>query len=61
MIHSNTSLERAAHGHWPRVPLTNADRLRIFRQRLAQSATPEFNNFFPAGRLAGTQPKEQQR
>lgn len=58
---SNTSVELVKWGKIPRKPLTNDQRLQLFRRRRAASCTTEFNTFFPAGHVAGTNPKEQQR
>lgn len=58
---SNTSIERVKFGQLPRMPMTNDQRLQIFRTRRAATCTTEFTTIFPAGRLPGTTPKEQQR
>ncbi len=58
---SNASLELVRYGKQPRQPLTNDQRLQLFRRRRAITCTTEFNTFFPAGRVAGTNPKELQR
>ncbi len=51
----NSSLELVRHGKQPRQPLTNDQRLQLFRRRRAASCTTEFNTFFPAGRVAGSE------
>ncbi len=61
MMFSNASLELVRHGKEPRRPLTNDQRLQQFRRRRAVTCTTEFNTAFPAGRKAGTNPKEQQQ
>lgn len=57
----NSSIELVRYGKKPRQPPTNDQRLQLFRSRSAATSTTEFNTVFPAGRLAGTHPKEQQR
>lgn len=60
MQFSNTSVELVRHGKQPRQPMSNDQRLQLFRRRHAATCTTEFNTAFPAGRLAGTHPKKEQ-
>jgi hypothetical protein len=57
----NSSIELVRYGKHPRRPLTNDQRLQLFRSRSAKTSTTEFNTVFPAGRVAQQHPKEQQQ
>lgn len=47
----NASIERIKHGKEPRDPMTNDDRLRLFRTRMASLCVTEFNTVFIAGKV----------
>lgn len=60
MQFSNTSVELVRYGKQPRQPMSNDQRLQLFRRRMSETCTTEFNVHFPAGRVAGTHPKKEQ-
>lgn len=47
----NSSLELVRHGKEPRQPLTNDQRLQLFRRRRAITCTTEFNTAFLSGKI----------
>lgn len=48
---SNTSIERVKWGEKPRPPLSNDQRLQVFRRRHAATCTTEFNTAFLSGKI----------
>lgn len=53
MMFTNASLERVRHGKQPRDPMTNDQRLQLFRRRRAETCTTEFNTVFIGGKMQG--------